>query len=38
LGLVAWSSHRAAGPERLVLAGHGPRAPPARGPPSNQLI
>ena len=38
MGLVAWSSHRAAWPEALVLTGHGPRAPPARGPPSIQLI
>lgn len=38
MGLVAWSSHRAAWPETLVLTGHGPRAPPARGPPSIQLI
>ena len=38
VGLVAWSSHRAAWPETLVLTGHGPRAPPARGPPSIQLI
>jgi hypothetical protein len=36
--LVVWSSHRAAWPETLVLTGHGPRAPPARGPPSFQLI
>jgi hypothetical protein len=36
--LVVWSSHRAAWPETLVLTGHGPRAPPARGPPSIQLI
>jgi hypothetical protein len=38
VGLVAWSSHRAAWPETLVLTGHGPRAPPARGPPFLQLI
>lgn len=38
MGLVAWSSHRAAWPETLVLPGHGPRAPPARGPPSIRLI
>ena len=37
-GQVAWSSHRAAWPETLVLTGHGPRAPPARGPPLLQLI
>jgi hypothetical protein len=37
-GLVVWSSHRAVWPETLVLAGHGPRAPPARGPPFLQLI
>jgi hypothetical protein len=35
---VVWSSHRAAWPETLVLTGHGPRAPPARGPPLLQLI
>jgi hypothetical protein len=38
MGLVAWTTHRAAWPETLVLTGHGPRAPPARGPPSIQLI
>ena len=38
MGLVAWSTHRAAWSETLVLTGHGPRAPPARGPPSIQLI
>jgi hypothetical protein len=38
MGLVAWSSHRAAWLETLVKTGHGPRAPPARGPPSIQLI
>ena len=38
MGLIAWSTHRAAWPETLVLTGHGPRAPPARGPPSIQLI
>ena len=38
MGLVAWSTHRAAWPETLVLTGHGPRAPPARRPPSIQLI
>jgi hypothetical protein len=38
MGLVAWSNHRAAWPETLVLTGHGPRAPPARGPPSIRLI
>jgi hypothetical protein len=38
MGLVAWSNQRAAWPETLVLTGHGPRAPPARGPPSIQLI
>ena len=38
MGLVAWSSHPAAWPETLVLTGHGPRAPPARGPPFLQLI
>lgn len=37
-GLAVWSSHRAAWPETLVLTGHGARAPPARGPPSIQLI
>jgi hypothetical protein len=36
--LVVRSSHRAAWPETLVLTGHGPRAPPVRGPPSLQLI
>ncbi len=36
--LVVWSGHRAAWPETLILTGHGPRAPPARGPPSIQLI
>lgn len=36
--LVAWPSHGAAWPETLVLTGHNPRAPPARGPPSIQLI
>ncbi|MCT4332749.1 hypothetical protein MU516_07690 [Paracoccus sp. YLB-12] len=36
--LVVWSGHHAAWPETLVLTGHGPRAPPARGPPSIQLI
>ena len=38
MGLVAWSAHRVAWSETLVLTGHGPRAPPARGPPSIQLI
>ena len=38
MGLMVWSSHRADSPETLVLTGHGPRAPPARGPPSIQLI
>jgi hypothetical protein len=38
MGLVAWTTHGAALPEALVLTGHGPRAPPARGPPSIQLI
>jgi len=37
-GLLAWSSYRAAWPETLILTGHGPRAPPARGPPFLQLI
>lgn len=36
--LVVWSGHRAAWPETLILTGHGPRAPSARGPPSIQLI
>lgn len=38
LGLVSWSSRRAAWPDTLVLTGHAPRAPPARGPPSIPLI
>ena len=38
MGLTARSNHAAAWPETLVLTGHGPRAPPARGPPSIQLI
>jgi hypothetical protein len=37
-GLVVWSGQRAAWPEPLVLTGHGPRAPPARGPPSIRSI
>lgn len=37
-GIVTWSTYRAAWREALVLTGHGPRAPPARGPPSIQLI
>lgn len=37
-GLVGRSSHRTPWPETLALAGHGPRAPPARGPPFLQLI
>ena len=36
--LVVGSSGRAGWPETLVWAGHVPRAPPARGPPSLQLI
>jgi hypothetical protein len=38
MGLVVRSSHRAAWSESLVLTGHGPRAPPARGPPFIHLI
>jgi len=38
VGLVAWSTHRTVWPKTLVLNGHGPRAPPARGPPLLQLI
>ena len=36
--LLVWSSHSAAAPEIHLLAGHGPRAPPARGPPVLPLI
>ena len=38
MGLLAWSTQGADWPETLVLTGHGPRAPPARGPPFLQLI
>lgn len=36
--VAVWSGARAAWPSTLVLTGHGPRARPARGPPSIQLI
>jgi hypothetical protein len=38
VALVAWSGHRTTWSETPVLTGHGPRAPPARGPPSISLI
>jgi hypothetical protein len=38
MALVVWTGARLAWPAAIVLAGHGPRAPPARGPPSLRLI
>jgi hypothetical protein len=33
-GLVVASDHLSVWPETVLWSGHGPRAPPARGPPS----
>lgn len=37
-GSIRQSITKAHWPEPLALSGHGPRAPPARGPPSIKLI
>jgi hypothetical protein len=38
MGPAVWSGPRAAWPDPIVLTGHGPRVPPARGPPSIRSI